>query len=91
MGKISRRERKLANKTMDRLDDVRHRSKLEDMDPTKSYKRKIVHTNIPWPLELINMGRSDIIILIIIAIILIIGSIVAIVWFLFRWLTGVIA
>lgn len=91
MGKISRKERKLAKKTMRQLDTARHRSKLEEQNPQVSYKRKIIHTKMPWPLEVIQMGRGDIILLLIIIIILIIVATIIGIWYLFNWLMGVLA
>jgi len=76
---------------MENLDKVKKRDKMMAQDPTLSYKRKIVHTNMPWPLELINMGRSDIVFLIILLAIIIIAAVAIGLWFLINWLLGVLA
>lgn len=76
---------------MENLDNLKKRDKMMGQDPTVSYKRKIVHTNMPWPLELINMGRSDIVLLIIMIAIIIIVALAIGIWFLINWLLGVLA
>lgn len=90
MAKISRREKKLTREAMSNLDNARKRDQMMAQDPTKSYKRKIIHTKMPWPLELINMGRTDIVLLIIILIAIIIVAVALGIWFLVNWLLGVL-
>jgi len=90
MGKMSRREKKMTKEALDRLEHSRKRDKMLQQDPTKSYKRKIVHTDMPWPLELIQMGRIDIVIMLMIIIAVIIIAFGYGIWLLFNWLMGVI-
>jgi len=72
MAKITKKEKKLAKKTLRTIEDSKKRELLMSQDPKLTYKREIIHSDMPWPLKLISMGRKDILMLIIVAIIILI-------------------
>ena len=90
MVKISKREKKLAKQTLNTMQEVRHKEQLRLQDPNASYKRKISYTTMPWPLELISMGRKDVLGLIILVILLLASVIIVGLYFLIEWLLGVL-
>ena len=74
MGVVSRREKKLAQESMRTRERMKQQEGVMAQDPHTSYKRKTVYTHMPWPLELILMGRSDVLLVIVIAICLVVAG-----------------
>jgi hypothetical protein len=85
MGDLSRRERKLANETLRTRERMKQHEGTMTQDPHTSYKRKTVYTHMPWPLELVLMGRSDVLLLIIIAIVLVTAGLICVFYFGINW------
>ena len=90
MNDLSRREKKLAHRTLDTIDKSKEREQLLSQNPLTSYKRKVIYTHMPWPLELIQMGRSDVLILIIVAIVLLIAFIAIVAFYGINWVIDII-
>jgi hypothetical protein len=90
MGKMSRKERKLTKSALKNMDSSKKKSQLMSQDPVKSYKRKIVHTEIPWPLELIQIGRTDILVAIILLVVVLTAAIAYGLYLLINWIIGMI-
>ena len=88
MGKMSRKEKKLAKKTLNTMQETKFKEQLRLQAPTTSYKRKISYTTMPWPLELVQMGRKDVLFLIMLVIVtLIVFGIIALYLFI-NWVWG---
>lgn len=55
------KKKKASKKMLKRIGNEKMKNALLEREPERSYNRKIVHTEMPWPLEVIAMGRKDII------------------------------
>ena len=85
MGNLSRRENKLAQKAMRSKERIKQHEGTMAQDPHTSYKRKTVYTRMPWPLELVLMGRSDVLLVIIIAIVLVVAGVFFAIYYGANW------
>jgi hypothetical protein len=85
MATVSRREKKLAQESMKVRERMKQQEGVMAQDPHTSYKRKTVYTRMPWPLELILMGRSDVLLLIALAIILVTAGLICVFYFGINW------
>jgi hypothetical protein len=85
MATVSRREKKLAQESMRTRERMKQQEGVMSQDPHTSYRRKTVYTHMPWPLELVLMGRSDVLLLILFAIVLIIAGIAFVLFYGMSW------
>ena len=83
---LSRSQRKMNREAMTRLEGMRQKDKMLGQNPQQSYKRNIVYTTMPWPLRLIQIGRSDVLLVIILGYAALFIGIVLGVYFLIHWL-----
>jgi hypothetical protein len=63
-----RREKKLVKKTLKKIEEKKRDESLLSNPPGQTYKRQIVHTEMPWPLQIVLMGRKDVLFLILLII-----------------------
>jgi hypothetical protein len=75
---------------MTRLEGMRQKDKMLGQNPQQSYKRQIVYTTMPWPLRLIQIGRSDVLLILVLAYAALFIVVVVGLYFLFQWLIGVL-
>jgi len=62
---LRRRDKKEAKKALKRIEKQKQKQSLLERPYNESYNRKIIHTEMPWPLQLISMGKKDVLIFII--------------------------
>ena len=87
---ITRSQRKMNREAMTRLEGMRQRDKMLGQNPQQSYKRQIVYTTMPWPLRLIQIGRSDVLAILIIAYAALFIVVAVGLYFLIQWLLGAV-
>ena len=90
MGKVSRKEKKLAKQAIKHYDEGKKREQLLSQNPQQTYRRKIIYTKMSWPLQVWLMGRKDIVIFIILLIVLGIVAGTYIIYRLILWLIEVL-
>jgi hypothetical protein len=88
--KISRSEKKMTREAMNRLESMRQKDKTLSQDPRMSYKRETIYTNMPWPLKLVQLGRTDIVIFIGLLYVLLFVAVLVGVYYLLTWLIGAV-
>jgi len=69
---LTRRDKKEARYTLKKIQKEKQKQSLLSAPPDRTYKRQIVHTEMPWPLQVILMGKKDVLILILIILIILI-------------------
>lgn len=85
---LARSQRKMNREAMTRLEGMRQRDKMLGQNPQQSYKRQIVYTTMPWPLRLIQIGRSDVLLILIVSYAALFIVVAVGLYFLFQWLMG---
>mgnify|MGYP006279801313 CR=1 FL=1 len=60
-----RKDKKLAKKAMKRIEKQKQKQSLLERPPNQNYKRQIIHTDMPWPLQVVLMGKKEVLIFII--------------------------
>ena len=80
----------MTREAMDRLERMKQKDRMMSQEPTKTYKRETIYTNMPWPLKVIQMGRTDVLIMIILIYALIFIGITLVVFFALKYLLGAV-
>ena len=86
---MKRTERKMTREALTRLEGMRQKDRMLSQEPTKSYRRETIYTSMPWPLKLILMRRTDVLIIIILGYVFIFIVVTLGLYFLIQWLLGV--
>ena len=86
---LNRSQKKMNRDAMDRLERMRQKDKMLGQNPQQSYKRDIVYTTMPWPLKLIQIGKTDVLLVIILAYAILFVVVAVGLYFLLQWLLGV--
>jgi hypothetical protein len=68
---LTRRDKKEARSTLKKIQNEKQKQSLLANPPERTYKRQIVHTEMPWPLQVILMGKKDVLIFILIILIIV--------------------